>query len=206
MAAPRTIFLVRHGETEWNLIGRWQGTTDIPLSDTGRAQARALGIRMRGHGIVRVYTSHLSRARETAEIVAALLGSNLQVVVDARLRERGYGCFEGLTRDECAARYPGVWEQYEADRRHVPPDAEPQTEIVARVTAVMHEIATATDPAVPDAQDDAPILVVSHGGAIRSFVLATSGILLPPLHNGAVLPVAFDGERFRLADEIQAKP
>lgn len=193
----RNIILVRHGETDWNLVGRWQGTTDIPLSDAGRAQARELGERLRGAGIARVHASHLSRAKETADIVAAMLDLRAPVVVDARLRERGYGCFEGLTRDECAARFPEPWARYQADRRAVPPDAEPQAEIIARVMAAMHDIATATD--LPS---DGPVLVVSHGGSIRSFVHAAVGVLLPPLGNGADVRMRFDGARFQLTDGV----
>ena len=193
----RIIYLARHGETEWNRIGRWQGTTDIPLSDTGRAQARALAKRMRARGITRVHASHLSRALETAQIVAAELGLPAPGV-DDRLRERGYGVFEGLTRDECMARFPGVWERYLADRTSVPPDAEPQAEVVTRVTAAMYAIAAAASA------DHAPTettLVISHGGTIRSFIHATIGAVPPPLDNGTVFRVQFEGGRFVSADQ-----
>jgi broad specificity phosphatase PhoE len=189
---PRTILLARHGETEWNRIGRWQGATDIPLSDVGRAQARVLGERLRGRGIARVHASHLARARETAEIVSATLGLD-PPALDARLRERGYGCFEGLTRDECAAHYPDAWALYLADRRMIPPEAEPQSEIIERVTAAMHAVAAA-------AADGTIVLVVSHGGSIRSFVHAAFGVLLPPLDNGALCRLDFDDGRFLLVD------
>ena len=197
-ARDRHVFLARHGETEWNRIGRWQGVTDIPLSDVGRAQARALGERLRAAGIRHVHASHLARARETAEIVAAVLGLPGLVRVDSRLRERGYGCFEGLTRDECAARYPEVWERYALDRRVVPPDAEPQAEIIARVTAAMQDVAGVRG-------EDGAALVVSHGGTIRSFVHAVLGVTLAPLGNGAVvhLRASVDG-RFALAEPGQS--
>jgi broad specificity phosphatase PhoE len=214
----RTILLARHGETEWNRIGRWQGATDIPLSDVGRAQARALGARLVGQGIRRVYASHLARARETAEIVAATLGVPAAVTIDPRLRERGYGCFEGLTREECAQTHPEVWQRYLADRRLVPPDAEPQAEIIARATAAM--LAIAAGPQVdggPENQrqdegsrapegggdaGDGPTLVISHGGTIRIFVHAVVGTMLPPLGNGAIvrLRVGADG-RFSLVED-----
>jgi probable phosphoglycerate mutase len=192
----RTLYLARHGETEWNRIGRWQGATDIPLSDTGRAQARALAERLRDRGIARVHASHLSRALETARIVATDLGLP-EPAVDARLRERGYGVFEGLTREECAERYPGVWEQYLADRRAVPPEAEPQHEVVSRVTAAMHAIASVEhDTSVaPDA-----ILVISHGGTIRSFIHAIVGVVPPPLDNGTMFRIRFEAGVFVSAE------
>lgn len=193
----RSVFLARHGETEWNRVGRWQGATDIPLSDVGRAQARELGDRLRGAGIARVYASHLMRARETAEIVAEVLGLGGTVTVDPRLRERGYGCFEGLTRAECEVRHPEAWQRYLADRRAVPPDAEAQGDIVARVTAAMRAVATTADAA-----PGVPLLVVSHGGTIRTFLHAALDRLVPPLGNGDVFRLRWDGTAFLEAEPM----
>jgi len=195
LASPRTLYLVRHGETEWNRIGRWQGATDIPLSDVGRAQARLLAARLRDSRIAAVYASQLSRALETAQILAAGLGAPAPTV-DPRLRERGYGAFEGLTREECAERFPRVWEQYLADRRVVPPNAEPQAQVTERITAAMLEIAAAAD----DRPDAEAILVVSHGGVIRSFVHAVTGVVPPPLENGAVFRLRFERGAFVTAE------
>jgi len=196
VAFERTVYLARHGETEWNRIGRWQGATDIPLSDAGRAQARLLADRLRDLRIGRVHASHLSRALETAQIIAARLGAPAPTG-DPRLRERGYGAFEGLTREECAERFPGVWEQYLADRRVVPPGAEPQAEVIERITAAMTELAAAADPSEPG-----PILVVSHGGVIRSFIHATTGVVPPPLENVAVFRLRFEGGAFVTAEQV----
>lgn len=193
----RTILLARHGETEWNLVGRWQGATDIHLSETGRAQARALGERLRGLGaapVGQIHASDLHRAVETATIVAAALGLPAPRQ-DQRLRERGFGCFEGRTREECAAQFPEVWARYLADRRSTPPGAEPQETIVARVLEVMHEIASAATPGLP-------ALVVSHGGAIRTFAHAALGVSLPPVGNGALFRVEFARGRFHEIVEI----
>ncbi len=195
MASPRTLYLARHGETEWNRIGRWQGATDIPLSEVGRAQARLLAERLRDRGINQVYASQLSRALETAQIVAADLGAPAPTA-DPRLRERGYGAFEGLTRGECAERFPGVWERYLADRRAVPPGAEPQAQVTERITAAMVEVAAAADKR----SDSGAILVVSHGGAIRSFVHATTGVVPPPLENGAIFRLRFERGVFVMAE------
>jgi broad specificity phosphatase PhoE len=194
----RIIYLARHGETEWNRIGRWQGVTDIPISDVGREQALALAERLRRHGIARLHASHLARALETARIVAAQLELPAPAV-DPRLRERGYGVFEGLTREECAARHPIAWERYLADRRAVPPQAEPPEDVVARITAAMHAIATADHPA---ASTPGATLVVSHGGTIRSFLHAAFGVMPPPLGNGTVYRVRFEAGAFVAADEL----
>jgi len=187
-AAPRTIYLARHGETEWNRVGRWQGRTDIPLSDVGRAQARALADRLRGRGLAEIHASDLSRAHETAHIIATVLGIT-RLTSDPRLRERGFGIFEGLTREECAERHPDAWQRYLADRRSTPPDAEPQAEVVARIVGAMTAVAETAD-------HTGPLLVVSHGGAIRSFVHAITGTAPPPLANAGLFRVHFEAGRF----------
>lgn len=187
----RTVYLARHGETEWNRVGRWQGHTDIALSDAGRAQARALAEVMRVQGLVRVHASDLVRARETAEIVARVIGV-APVHVDPDLRERGFGCFEGLTRAECAARFPDLWARYQADPRNAPPDAEPHDAVIERMRLAVRRAAG------PAAVDAGAILVVSHGASIRALVAAVTGTRPPPLGNTAlfrmqVSPDGFDG-------------
>jgi broad specificity phosphatase PhoE len=114
------------------------------------------------------------------------------------LRERGYGAFEGLTREECAERFPGVWEQYLTDRRAVPPGAEPQAEVIERITAALTEIAT--DPG--GQSESGAILVISHGGVIRSFIHATTGVVPPPLENVAVFRLGFEGGAFVAAEQL----
>ena len=183
-----TIFLARHGETEWNRIGRWQGRTDIPLSEVGRSQARTLADRLRDRGITEIYASDLSRARETAEIVATALGVT-RLSFDARLRERGFGCFEGLTREECAERHAEAWARYLADRRATPADAESQEEVVARVVAALTAVAESADRM-------GHVLVVSHGAAIRSFIHTITGIAPPPLANTALFLVSYESGGF----------
>jgi broad specificity phosphatase PhoE len=187
--AHRLVFLARHGETAWNRAGRWQGKTDIPLSDVGRAQARALGASLAGRGIVEVHASDLQRAAETAEIVAGLLGI-AAFGRDARLRERGFGCFEGFTREECAERHPEAWARYLADRQSTPPGGEPRPEVAARVVAALTDLARA-----PRAPGEAT-LVISHGGTIRTFIHEVTGVAPPPLDNGAVFVARWAGERF----------
>jgi broad specificity phosphatase PhoE len=185
----RVLYLARHGETAWNLEGRWQGHTDVALSDRGRAQAIALAGRLVGLGIAHVHASDLSRARETAEIVARHLAL-ADVAVDPDLRERAFGVFEGLTREECAARHPDVWADYERDRRIHPPGAEPHESVLARVTGAMRRAA-----AQPHAPDTA-VLVVSHGGSMRLLLSAVTGQPQPPIANGGLFRVVFDGEVF----------
>jgi broad specificity phosphatase PhoE len=183
------LFIARHGETDWNRVGRWQGNTDIPLSEVGRAQARAMAASLRGKGIATVHASDLLRASETATIIASELGI-AGCGVDARLRERGFGCFEGLTRDECAERYPDAWAAYMADRRATPPGGEPHADVAARMLAALTVIASARR------DEGGATLVISHGGAIRAFMHAVTGLYPPPIENGATLLARYDGARF----------
>ena len=99
------LLLARHGQSEWNAAGRWQGQADPPLSDLGRAQARAAG-RQAG-SFDAIFASDLERALHTATIISEALGVS-PVVVDPRLKERDAGEFSGLTRDEIEERFPGA--------------------------------------------------------------------------------------------------
>jgi probable phosphoglycerate mutase len=174
------LYLARHGETSWNREGRWQGHTDIALNDVGRDQARALGELLRGRDIARIHASDLSRARETAEMAAAILGVT-DLVIDAELRERSFGIFEGLTRQECQQRHPDHWTSYRADPRQVPPGAESQQALAERMhAAVGRALARRHD------RDEGPVLVVSHGGSIRALLARATGTMPPPLENVAV--------------------
>lgn len=186
----RRLLLARHGETEWNAVGRLQGHTDIPLNDRGRTQARELASALAGHAIGRVVTSDLARARETGEIVAAALGLARPDVVP-ELRERRFGVFEGLTRDECMQRYPEAWQAWHA-RTGVPDGAEPLDGAVARMHAALEALL---------AGDSAPVLVVSHGGIMRLWLAEITAAPVPPLPNGATYLIDHDGARF-VASEL----
>ena len=154
---------------------RWQGHTDIALSDRGRAQAAAW---RRGCGgwVTRwpaSASSDLARARETAEIVGRALGV-ADLAFDPRLRERGFGVFEGLTREQCIAQFPDLWAQYEQDKKVLPTGGEPHEAVVARLTEGM-------DSALfPPPEAEGAILVVGHGGATRVFLSAVFGRPFPP--------------------------
>lgn len=144
------IYLVRHGETDWNLARRIQGSTDIPLNDTGRAQARATGQLLSRRAWHLVATSPLSRARETAEIVAVEIGLEAPVEIEA-LVERRYGDAEGLDYQTIDARYP--------DDTPVP-GREERADVAARVIPAILDLA-AQHP-------ERNLVVVTHGGVIRS--------------------------------------
>ena len=183
--ARRLVFLTRHGETDWNAAGRWQGHTDVPLNDHGRGQARAVAEALRGEGLPAIVSSDLCRARETAQIIGTSLGIEI-AYVDADLRERMFGVFEGLTRAECERIHPEAWRAWVEEQRPATgvelPDA-----VAARVIAA---IGRATERV---ARDDAPVLLVTHGGALRSALRAATGMLPAPIANGAIWRIEWDG-------------
>lgn len=182
------LYVVRHGETPWNREGRWQGHTDIALNDVGRAQAAELAERLLGLGLSRATASDLSRASETAQIVADRLGIG-EITRDHRLRERGFGVFEGLTQAECAARYPEVWAGYLGGTAEGPPGSEGRDAVIVRMRAA------ALDAAQGLPSGDSA-LVVSHGGAIRLLVGSIVGEVPPPLGNGATFRLSVDSGTF----------
>jgi len=171
-----TILLARHGETDWNRDGRWQGWADPPLNDAGLEQARALAEELRATPFDAVYSSDLRRARETAEIVAEPHG--VPVVVDAGLREIDVGSWSGLTRAEIDERFPN------GDR----PDGETREEHRARVVAAFERLARA--------HGGERILVVSHGGTLRALRHHAGVELDGRLENCAVFELHFLDDSF----------
>lgn len=173
------ITLVRHGQTDWNLARRIQGTTDIPLNETGRADARAAAARLRDATHHTIYASPLLRARETAEIIAAELGLDAPSLVP-EIREREFGEGEGMLVPDYLQKY-GDW--------HAPvPGAESLEEVGARALSALHRIAReARRRSAPVAES---VIVVAHGGVIRSLIDHVSGGTLPlvgdVLANGSV--------------------
>jgi len=144
------LYLVRHGETDWNAARRIQGRTDIPLNEAGRAQAREAAEMLARQEWDAVYASPLDRAQETARIIAARLGLGDVTIVD-ELIERDYGQAEGMDFDELEARYPeGV---------HAP-GQETRAEVAERVVPALLRIA--------ERHPGERLVLVSHGGAIRA--------------------------------------
>jgi uncharacterized phosphatase len=148
----KEIFLIRHGETDWNAAGRLQGREDVPLNSNGEAQAHRVAEALNGLGIERIVTSYLSRARRTAEIVAGKLAIADLAVVEG-LHERDYGDISGLTPTERATRFPPGT---------APTNQESAADMKERVTAALHDIATR--------HPERKILIVSHGGVINTLL------------------------------------
>jgi broad specificity phosphatase PhoE len=150
MAGTTRILVVRHGESEWNAVGRWQGHADPPLSDLGERQARAAVEHLGGIGAI--VASDLARARTTAEIIAQGLGVG-PVLVDRRLRERDVGEWTGLTRVEIDERFPGY-----LTNGSRPSGFETAGNLFDRVHPCLLDLAAR--------HHGANVLAVSHGGVI----------------------------------------
>jgi phosphoserine phosphatase len=135
-----TVILVRHGQTEWNRMERFRGRADVPLNETGLAQARAAGERVSAGWLpVAVYASPLSRAVKTAEAIA--IHFNLQVEIHAGLVDINYGQWQGLTPDEVGARWPdalATW--YAAPHQAHIPGGEALDELRSRAMATVDEL------------------------------------------------------------------
>ncbi len=134
-------FVLRHGQTDWNVELRLQGSTDIPLNDTGRIQARRAAEVLSGQGLTRIIASPLSRALETATIVGERLG--LTPVIDDRLIERNFGQFEGMTIDEVHQHREEMREhmnpQADVDGKHYPWNAESLAAVIDRVYTCVND-------------------------------------------------------------------
>jgi len=162
-----TLLLARHGETDWNREGRWQGQTNTSLNERGREQARALAAQLGDEDIVAVYASDLDRAVETAEIVAAACGG-LPVHRDPRLRELEFGDWEGLTTAEIEVRFPDEVARWRADGGAAGSNGESYAQMGERVVAALEEIAAA--------HAGETVLVILHGGPIRGLLAHAAGI------------------------------
>ncbi len=146
------LYLVRHGETDWNLARRIQGSTDIPLNPTGRTQAARAGVLLSRRKWDGIMTSPLSRARETAAIIAGYVGLPAPTTVEA-LVERHYGDAEGLTEEILAECYPG---------KTPVPGRESRGQVAGRVIPALVTLA--------EAHPGQSLILVSHGGVIRTLL------------------------------------
>ncbi len=188
-------FLVRHGETEWNRLRKIQGISDIPLNDTGRSQAAALGDILSKHRFDLIVSSPLSRALETAQIVARKLGMPAPLVIQD-LVERNYGEAEGSSGLELDTLYPPGTEI---------PGREDRADVTKRVVRTLHDLAIR--------HPEADILAVAHGAVIRCVVdYAAPGEYSEPITNcsvhsfshvaGSLEMVAFDDPLEVLSHEL----
>lgn len=158
-AAVLRLLLTRHGQSEWNASGRWQGQADPPLSDVGRHQAAAAAAHL--GSVDAIVASDLERARDTAVIISELLGEG-PVLIEGDLRERDAGEWSGLTKEEIAEAWPGYLEE---GRR--PPGFEEEAPFIERILAGLGR--------VRERVGEGEAIVVTHGGVIYGLERHLSG-------------------------------
>ncbi|MFC5996835.1 histidine phosphatase family protein [Pseudonocardia hispaniensis] len=169
----RRLILLRHGQTNHNLAGRMQGHVDSQLTDEGRAQALRAASELAKFQPVRLVSSDLSRAVDTAREVAVATG--LPIELDTRLRETHLGEWQGRSVEEIEDDWPGAIATWRSDPNWAPPGGESRVQVVARSLPVVQELDA--ELAGPVAGDGATVLLVAHGGLIAGLV---SGLLELP--------------------------
>lgn len=167
------VLCIRHGETDWNAAGRWQGHAPVPLNAAGHAQSRALGhyLARNGWRIAAVYSSDLPRAMQTAQAIADALA--LTVHPEPRLRETDLGEWQGLTREEVLAWDAERYTAHLADWRHIPtPNGESRLAVGARARAAFDDIVAR--------HAGQTVALVTHGGTLSMLLESLFGPLERP--------------------------
>ncbi|NLF54218.1 MAG: histidine phosphatase family protein [Thauera phenolivorans] len=189
------ICVIRHGETAWNAERRLQGHLDVPLNETGLAQADAAARHLADERFAALYTSDLLRTRQTATPLARSLAR--EMIREPRLRERHYGCFQGLTYEEAALRHPHDYARHKARDPDfaLPGGGESLIAFRHRIAAALAEIAAR--------HAGERVAVVTHGGVLDIIHRFASGQPLEaardfPIPNAALNWIEFDDGRWRL--------
>ena len=184
------VILVRHGETDWNRNARFQGQTDVPLSETGKMQAEKVGERLADEHISALYSSDLSRAYETAQTIAR--SHNLEVRQDPALREINFGLWEGMSRDIIVGEHKDLYQQWlENPMETRTPDGENFFEVQQRALHSLRKIA--------ESHQDETVVVVAHGGLIKAVICEylDGGFWEFPQGNTAVNILEYHNDQFR---------
>jgi broad specificity phosphatase PhoE len=169
------LWLIRHGQTDWNLTGRWQGQAPHApgLNETGQAQALVVRDLLTEIHVSAIYSSDLLRARQTAELIAKPLG--LTVTLEPRLREVNLGEWEGMLGSDIESRYPLEIEERKRDPLHAhAPNGESPLEVAKRVITAVDEIA--------DRHPNDSVLIISHGVSLAVIICHAQGIPLDKVY------------------------
>ncbi len=195
------VLIVRHGEAEGNREHRFIGQSDVPLTDTGRAQVALLTERLASVAITTVVASDLRRAAETVAPTADLLG--LEVHHDKRLREIANGEWADLVAAEVAERYPELWARYRNGEDVQRPGGECWTDVQERAVEAIDEIVTGLGP-------DATVLVGTHAGPALGILRWAVGLPLRgnvwagpfgQLHNTSISTISLPGPRLHTVND-----
>lgn len=198
MTARPEVILWRHGRTEWNAAGRFQGQLDSPLDETGRAQVAAGALEVARHRVGRIVSSDSTRALHTADALARVSG--LPVHADPRLREVHLGQWSGLTREEVQERFPEEYAAWIAGEDITRGGGETFAEVGRRGWECVDEHLEQMDA------DAGALVAVTHGGTALSLLVEALGIprelrrAFGPLGNAHWSRLSWQGERLRLAE------
>lgn len=156
------IWLVRHGETEWNIAGRFQGCKDIPLTEVGLSQAKALKYRF-NNNFDAIYTSPLTRAIQTAKIISE--NSTIKPIIENEIREIDFGEWEGLTINEIAKNYPEQFTAWKTDQKEgslIGGDLSIKCASIRAKNAIIK---------IANNNPNKNIIIVAHGGIIKASLI-----------------------------------
>lgn len=163
------LFLTRHGQTDWNIAGRYQGQSDIPLNQTGQLQAEQIAKRLSTETIHAIYSSDLSRAKDTASKIRNLQGQSPAFQIDSRWRELSFGDWEGMTYKEMSAHSPELFSKWMVNPKDTStPNGETLVQLAERVKAAFDEI--------KNNHQDQTVLVVGHSGSLQTLLAVTLGV------------------------------
>jgi alpha-ribazole phosphatase/probable phosphoglycerate mutase len=188
------IILIRHGETDWNVLQRYQGQSDIGLNQRGREEAERLALSLENEKVQAIYSSDLSRTLETSQIIARSL--KLDVNSDARLRELSFGVWEGKTFSEVYRDYQPEFQQWFEDTLDYQlPGGESFTQLLDRVRQSIHDIYIK--------HHNDTVVIVSHGGVIRALLYQIKAISQEELWGkglqpGSFIRVSFNGSEVKV--------
>lgn len=174
------VFLLRHGETDWNLQGRCQGITDVDLNERGKQQARDIAAWLSTERIAAIYSSDLKRALQTAEIIREI--HELKVTADSDFRELNHGAFEGLTFTDIQASYPDFLRRWRSEpARLLIPGGERLVDVEERTWKGMERI-------VRYHSSDETVVVVSHNFPILAVLCRITGTPLNDYRSFRIAP------------------
>lgn len=155
---PLILILVRHGQTAWNKAQRFQGQSNVPLDDTGLAQAGRVAQRLASINLEAIYSSDLTRARQTAQQIANQRAC--PIYVDERLRELNFGRWEGMCYAEIGEKYPEQLRAWEIDPVHfAPPEGESLSQMISRLEEFLGDVRAK--------HVSGNVVIAAHGGSLQ---------------------------------------
>ncbi len=198
------LYVVRHGETDWNTVKRLQGRTDVPLNAFGKTLAVKTGKGLQGVVFDAVFSSPLCRAMDTAQLILTHSGNTASIQVDDRIQEIGFGIYEGLSCKAGESDMPdNNFEKFFQDcgGYRAPEGAESFEEVLARVQDFLEDLCQRTE------LKDKTILVVSHGTSIRGMINCITGNPVAEYwkggvhHNCGVTIIDYNGTHLQILEE-----